>query len=82
MVMLPELMQTTSAKWKTTMQGDRGRRARRPVEGPRTRHRQGGPGDTPRVLFPLTEAINRLALSAPAVWVVGIAGSPDQKAGL
>ena len=41
-----------------------------------------GRGDTPRVLLPLTEAINRLALSAPAVWVVGIAGSHDQKAGL
>jgi len=81
MVMLPELMQTTSAKWKTTMQGDRGRRARRPVEGPGHDIGKGARG-YPRVLFPLTEAINRLALSAPAVWVVGIAGSHDQKAGL
>ena len=32
--------------------------------------------------FPLTEAVNRLALPAPAVWAVGIAGSHDQKAGL
>ena len=34
-----------------------------------------------KALFPLVEAINRLALSAPALWVVGIAGAHDQKAG-